>query len=122
MKFIEKRIGDKRILRLISKWLKTGYIEYDKRVKQEIGTPQGAVISPLLANIFLHYAFDLWVNSWRKKKARGDVIVVRFADDFVVGFQYRNEAGAFWPAEDRHQDYYDRKTGTPPCHFYTKRF
>jgi RNA-directed DNA polymerase len=95
MKFLEKRIGDKRILRLISKWLKTGYIEYDERVRQEIGTPQGAVISPLLANIFLHYVFDLWVNLWRKKKARGDVIVVRFADDFVVGFQYRHEAQRF---------------------------
>lgn len=95
MKFLEKRIGDKRILRLISKWLKTGYIEYDERVRQEIGTPQGAVISPLLANIFLHYVFDRWVNLWRKKKARGDVIVVRFADDFVVGFQYRHEAQRF---------------------------
>lgn len=92
MKLIQKRIGDKRIQRMISKWLKTGYIENGKRVKQEVGTPQGSVISPLLSNIFLHYVFDLWVNQWRKTVAKGDVIVVRFADDFVVGFQHLTEA------------------------------
>lgn len=89
---IEKRVGDKRILRLIRKWLKTGYIEDGRRIKQDVGTPQGAVVSPVLANIYLHYAFDEWINQWRKEKARGDVIVVRYADDFVVGFQYRHEA------------------------------
>jgi group II intron reverse transcriptase/maturase len=95
MKFLEKRIGDKRILRLISKWIKTGHIEYDKRVKQERGTPQGAVISPLLANVFLHYVLDVWVAQWRRSEARGDMIIVRYADDFVVGFQYRKEAQHF---------------------------
>jgi RNA-directed DNA polymerase len=95
MKFIQKRIGDKRIQRMISKWLKTGHIEDGKRVKQEVGTPQGSVISPLLSNIFLHYVFDLWINQWRKTVAKGDVIVVRFADDFVVGFQHLSEAQRF---------------------------
>ncbi len=95
MKFIRKRIGDKRILRLINKWLKTGYIEEGRQIKQDKGTPQGSVISPLLANIFLHYVLDLWVSHWRRNKAKGDIIIVRFADDFVVGFQYRWEAQQF---------------------------
>ncbi len=95
MEAVKKRVGDKRILRLINKWLKTGYIEEGRRIKPEKGTPQGAVISPLLANIFLHYVFDLWVNQWRRHKAKGDVIVVRYADDFVVGFQYAEEAEQF---------------------------
>jgi RNA-directed DNA polymerase len=95
MKMLEKRIGDKRILRLIRKWLKTGYIEDGKRVKQEIGTPQGAVISPLIANVFLHYALDIWAAQWRKNKARGDMIIVRYADDFVIGFQYYTDAVNF---------------------------
>lgn len=95
MNFIKKRIGDKRILRLIAKWLKTGYMEAGRQIRQDIGTPQGAVISPLLANIFLHYVFDLWLDHWRKTKAKGNVIVVRFADDFVVGFQYHQEAQQF---------------------------
>jgi RNA-directed DNA polymerase len=90
--FLKKRIGDKRVLRLISKWLKTGFIENGKRVRQEIGTPQGAVISPLLANIYLHYVLDIWVSMWRKTKAKGDMIIVRYADDFVIGFQYYEEA------------------------------
>lgn len=92
---LERRIGDKRILRLIRKWLKTGYVEDGKRVKQEIGTPQGAVISPLLANIFLHYAFDIWAAQWRKNNAKGDMIIVRYADDFVIGFQNHTEALKF---------------------------
>ena len=90
-----KRIGDKRILRLIRKWLKTGYIEKNKRYPQRVGTPQGSVISPLLANIFLHYALDEWIAWWRKNKAKGDVIMVRYADDFVVGFQYNTDAQQF---------------------------
>jgi len=95
LKMLERRIGDKRILRLIRKWLKTGYIENGKRIRQETGTPQGAVISPLLANIFLHYVVDLWVTQWRKNKASGDMIIVRYADDFVIGFQNHTEALEF---------------------------
>ena len=95
MKFLELRIGDKRILRLIRKWLKTGYVEDGKRVRQEVGTPQGAVISPLLANIFLHYVLDVWTAKWRRTQTRGDVIIVRYADDFVMGFQYYEEAVKF---------------------------
>jgi RNA-directed DNA polymerase len=94
-KMLEQRIGDKRILRLIRKWLKTGYIEDGRRIGQEIGTPQGAVISPLLANIFLHYVLDLWAAQWRKNKASGDMIIVRYADDFVIGFQDYTEALEF---------------------------
>jgi group II intron reverse transcriptase/maturase len=94
-KMLEKRIGDKRILRLIRKWLKTGYIEDGKRIRQEIGTPQGAVISPLLANVFLHYVLDIWAAQWRKNKAGGDMIIVRYADDFVIGFQNHAEALKF---------------------------
>jgi RNA-directed DNA polymerase len=95
MKMLEKRIGDKRILRLIRKWLKTGYIEDGKRIRQEVGTPQGAVISPLIANVFLHYVLDIWAAQWRKKKVRGDMIIVRYADDFVIGFQNYMEAVKF---------------------------
>jgi RNA-directed DNA polymerase len=95
MKMLEYRIGDKRILRLIRKWLKTGYIEDGKRIKQEIGTPQGAVISPLIANVFLHYVLDVWVAQWRKSEARGDMIIVRYADDFVIGFQHHTDALKF---------------------------
>jgi group II intron reverse transcriptase/maturase len=98
MKFIETRVGDKRILRLIRKWLKTGYIEDGKRVRQDVGTPQGAVISPLLANIFLHYVLDIWAAKWRGSMTKGDVIIVRYADDFVIGFQYYEEAVKFMAA------------------------
>ena len=94
-KMLEQRIGDKRILRLIRKWLKTGYIEDGRRIRQETGTPQGAVISPLLANIFLHYVLDIWAAQWRKDKASGDMIIVRYADDFVIGFQDYTEALEF---------------------------
>jgi RNA-directed DNA polymerase len=93
--FLKIRIEDKRVLRLISKWLKTGYIEDGKRIRQEVGTPQGAVISPLLANIYLHYVLDIWTSRWRKTKAKGDMIIVRYADDFVIGFQYYEEAVRF---------------------------
>ena len=95
MKFVEHRIADPRILRLIRKWLRAGVSENGAWSKTEIGTPQGAVVSPLLANIYLHYVLDLWANQWRKSKTRGDMIIVRFADDFVLGFQYREEAERF---------------------------
>jgi len=95
VKFVQRRIADKRIVRLIQKWLKAGVSEDGEWSETKIGTPQGAVISPLLANIYLHYVFDLWVEAWRKKVARGDVIVVRYADDLVVGFQHKDEAERF---------------------------
>ena len=105
--FLKKRIGDKRVLRLISKWLKTGFIEDGKRVRQERGTPQGSVISPLLANIYLHYVLDIWVSMWRKTKAKGDMIIVRYADDFVIGFQYYEEAEKFLAALHRRLSKYE---------------
>ena len=95
MRFIEHRIGDQRVLRLIRKWLKAGIIEDEVRIEATKGTPQGAVISPLLANIYLHYVYDLWVEQWRKRHARGDMIVVRYADDTIVGFQHRADAERF---------------------------
>jgi len=95
MKFIEHRIADKRVLRLIQKWLNAGVLEEGKIIYSDQGTVQGSSASPLLANVFLHYVYDLWVQQWRKKQARGDVIVVRFADDTVVGFQYKSDAQLF---------------------------
>jgi hypothetical protein len=95
MQFVQHRVVDQRILRLIQKWLKAGVSEEGQWSETKVGTPQGAVISPLLANIYLHYVFDLWVEAWRKKVARGDCIVVRYADDLVVGFQSRAEAERF---------------------------
>ena len=95
MKFVEHRVADRRILRLIRKWLNAGVMEDGTRAVSAEGTPQGAVISPLLANIYLHYVLALWVQRWRSKAAKGDVIVVRYADDFVVGFQYRADAVQF---------------------------
>ena len=94
VKFVEYRIGDRRVVRLIQKWLKAGVLEQGTWSETEVGTPQGAVISPQLANLYLHYVLDVWVNHWRKK-AKGDVIVVRYADDAVLGFQYREEAERF---------------------------
>jgi len=94
-KFLQHRVADQRILRLISKWLKAGVSEDGEWSETKIGTPQGAVISPLLANIYLHYVFDLWVEAWREKVAEGDVIAIRFADDLVVGFENRAEAERF---------------------------
>ncbi len=93
--FIEHRIADRRLLRLIAKWLAAGVMEDGKRATSEEGTPQGASVSPLLANIFLHYVLDLWVQQWRRQQARGDVIITRYADDFVVGFQHHTEAVRF---------------------------
>lgn len=95
LKFLEHRIADKRVLRLITKWLKAGVSEAGKWEASSKGCPQGAVISPLLANIYLHYVLDLWVHSYRAKKAKGDVLIVRYADDFVLGFQYEGEAKCF---------------------------
>jgi len=85
MKFIEHRVGDRRVVRLIRKWLKAEVFEECEWSKTVVGTPQGSVISPILANVYLHYVLDLWVTHWRKHQARGDVIVVRYADDFVMG-------------------------------------
>jgi group II intron reverse transcriptase/maturase len=93
--FIEERVGDRRVLRLIQKWLKAGVSEDGEWSETKAGTPQGAVISPLLANIYLHHVLDQWVTEWRKKFALGDVIIVRYADDFVLGFQHRKEAERF---------------------------
>ena len=95
IRFVEHRVGDGRILRLIRKWLKAGVMEDGNLVSTEAGTPQGAVISPLLANIYLHYAFDLWADHWRKHYAKGQVIVVRYADDIVMGFQHERDAKRF---------------------------
>jgi len=95
MKFIEHRVADHRILRLIQKWLKAGVSEDGQWLETKAGTPQGAVASPLIANVYLHYLFDLWADVWRKKVATGDVIVVRYADDLVVGFQQRTDAERF---------------------------
>ena len=91
-KFLEHRIADRRVLRLIRKWLKAGVSEDGAWSETEVGTPQGAVISPLLANIYLHYVFDLWVQHWRTHNATGEVIVVRYADDIVMGFEHRQDA------------------------------
>ena len=95
VKFVEHRIADRRILRLIQKWLRAGVSEEGKWSKTEVGTPQGAVASPLLANVYLHYVFDLWVQHWRKHQATGDLIVVRYADDIVAGFENRTDAERF---------------------------
>jgi group II intron reverse transcriptase/maturase len=95
MRFVEHRIGDRRINRLVRKWLKAGVMEEGKLVTAGAGTPQGAVASPLLANIYLHYVFDLWADRWRKRHARGRVIIVRFADDIIIGFEHEGEARRF---------------------------
>ncbi len=95
VRFIEHRIADQRVVRHIKKWLNAGVLEDGTRTLSEEGVPQGGSISPLLANIYLHYVFDLWADRWRRKQARGEVVIVRFADDFVVGFQYRADAERF---------------------------
>jgi group II intron reverse transcriptase/maturase len=94
VEFLEHRIGDRRILRLIRKWLHAGVIEEGKWSKALKGSPQGSVISPLLSNVYLHYVFDLWIEWWRRQHCRGDVVVVRFVDDFVIGFESHAEATA----------------------------
>jgi RNA-directed DNA polymerase len=95
LRFLKHRIGDKRILRLIHKWLKAGVLEEGVVTESEVGSPQGATMSPLLANVYLHYVFDLWAQQWRKRHARGDMIIVRFADDSVLGFEYEADAKRF---------------------------
>jgi RNA-directed DNA polymerase len=97
-RFLEHRIGDPRILHLIQKWLKAGILEDGVVTNSEKGTPQGSVASPLLANVYLHYAFDLWAKRWRRREATGDMIIVRYADDIVVGFEHESEARRFWDA------------------------
>jgi RNA-directed DNA polymerase len=95
IKFVEHRVADPRILRLIRKWLSAGVMEEGKWSEATSGTPQGSVASPMLANIYLHYVFDLWLDKWRRQSAHGDVIAVRYADDIVLGFQHRAEAERF---------------------------
>jgi RNA-directed DNA polymerase len=95
VQFVEHRIGDRRVVRLIQKWLKAGVLEQGQWSETKEGSPQGAVISPVLANLYLHYVLDLWVEAWRKKQARGDVIIVRYADDAVLGFERREDAEQF---------------------------
>jgi RNA-directed DNA polymerase len=95
VQFVEHRIADRRVVRLIQRWLKAGVLEDGKRTWREEGTPQGASVSPLLANVYLHDVFDLWVRWWRRTQAHGDVIVVRFADEFIAGFQHRADAERF---------------------------
>jgi RNA-directed DNA polymerase len=95
-RFLEHRIADKRVLRLIQKWMAAGVIEDGAWTESLEGVPQGASASPLLANVYLHYVFDLWAHQWRTRHARGDVVIVRFADDAVVGFEYREDAERFW--------------------------
>ena len=98
IRFLEHRIGDQRIIRLVRKWLKAGVLEDGEWSVSEQGTPQGAVASPLLANVYLHYVFDLWAERWRRREAQGNVIIVRYADDIVVGFQHEADARRFWEA------------------------
>jgi group II intron reverse transcriptase/maturase len=98
LRFVEHRIGDRRILALIQKWLRAGVLEDGTWTQSEEGTPQGGLISPVLANIYLHYVFDLWAHRWRRSNALGEVIIVRYADDFVVGFEHREEAERFQEA------------------------
>jgi RNA-directed DNA polymerase len=95
IRFLEHRIGDRRIIRLIQKWLKAGILENGIVSVSDKGTGQGSVISPLLANIYLHYALDLWAERWRRREATGDMIIVRYADDFIVGFQHEADARRF---------------------------
>jgi group II intron reverse transcriptase/maturase len=95
MRFVEHRIADERVRRHIKKWLKAGVLEDGRRIRVEEGAPQGASLSPLLANVYLHYVFDLWAQHWRQKHAQGDVVVVRYCDDFIVGFQHKSDAQRF---------------------------
>jgi RNA-directed DNA polymerase len=95
MRFMAHRIADKRLLAYIERTIKAGVIEQDQYSKTEVGTPQGAVVSPLLANIYLHYVLDLWAHQWRKRHAIGECYIVRYVDDSVFGFQYENDGVRF---------------------------
>ena len=95
LRFLQHRIADKRLLRLIAKWLKVGIMDEHHVQRSDRGAPQGAVISPLLANVYLHYALDLWAHAWRRNKATGDMMIIRYADDVVLGFEFEHEAKAF---------------------------
>jgi RNA-directed DNA polymerase len=95
IRFVEHRVGDRRVIRLIRKWLKAGVMEDGEVTQPEVGTPQGGVASPLLANIYLHYVFDLWAARWRRHQARGNVVLVRYADDIVAGFEHQADAERF---------------------------
>ncbi len=106
IRFVEHRIVDRRIIRLIQKWLKAGILEDGVVTVSETGTGQGSVISPLLANVYLHYVLDLWAQRWRRREATGDVVIVRYADDLVVGFEHETDARRFWDAmRDRLQEF-----------------
>ncbi len=98
VRFLEHRIGDPRIIRLVQKWLRAGVLEDGIVTVEEKGTGQGSVISPLLSNVYLHYVYDLWAERWRRRKATGDMIMVRYADDIIVGFQHESDARRFWNA------------------------
>jgi group II intron reverse transcriptase/maturase len=95
IKFVEHRVADRRVLRLIQKWIKAAVIEDGQWSESDVGAPQGASVSPLLANVYLHYVLDRWVRQWRRRQAHGEVIIVRFADDFVAGFEHRADAERF---------------------------
>jgi RNA-directed DNA polymerase len=95
IRFLQHRVADQRIVRLIRKWLKAGVVEDGRWFETKEGTPQGAVISPILANLYLHHVLDIWAKVWREKVAQGDMIIVRYADDAVLGFQYREDAERF---------------------------
>ena len=101
VRFVEHRIGDPRIIRLIQKWLKAGVLEDGIITVSDKGTGQGSVISPLLANVYLHYVIDLWADRWRRRDAKGDMIIVRYADDIVVGFEHEVDARRFWDAMEK---------------------
>jgi group II intron reverse transcriptase/maturase len=96
LRFLDHRVGDPRIHRLIQKWLRAGVLEDEELVVSDKGTGQGSVASPLLANVYLHYAFDLWAERWRRREATGDMVIVRYADDIVVGFEHETDARRFW--------------------------
>jgi RNA-directed DNA polymerase len=98
IRFVEHRIGDKRVVRLMQQWLAAGVLEHGTWTPSETGTPQGGSISPLAANLYMHYVFDLWVQRWRRAVARGEMVIVRYLDDFIVGFQYRDDAERFLKA------------------------
>jgi group II intron reverse transcriptase/maturase len=98
IRFLEHRINDRRMLRLIQKWLQAGVLEDGVLTVSERGTGQGSVISPLLANVYLHYVFDLWAERWRRREAVGNVIIVRYADDLIIGFELEKDACRFWAA------------------------